>query len=285
MRLYTTTEGIAREEPDGSLALVDLPHPDLGALLRDDERAAATVADAGIRRRVAGPDELDLLAPVVAPGRFVIVGLNYHSHVDEFSEGLGIEADHDVGEPFVFDTPGTPAIGPGAPIVRPPEAPDQVDYEGEVALVIGRPGHDVAPADAWSLVAGLTIVDDVSARDRQAEAMTSGRGIGDAKSFPTFKPLGPCLATADGFDLPLDVGLTTRVNGEVRQDDRTTDMIHPLDELLAHITRQMTLQPGDVICTGSPRGVGMWSGGRFLRSGDVVEITVEGIGTLANPVA
>lgn len=283
MRLYTTEQGLAREEPDGSLAVLDLPHPDVGALLR--RGSVDEAASAGVRSRVAGPDSVDLRAPVLAPGRFVIVGLNYRSHVEELSEGLGIEPSFDVGDPFVFDTPGTPVAGPGDAIVRPVEAPDQVDYEGEVGLVIGQAGRDVRPEDAWSIVAGLTVVNDVSARDLQAEAMTSGEGIGRSKSFPTFKPMGPCVATADGFGPDLDVGIRTLVNGEVRQDSRTTEMLHPLPALLAFITTKVDLQPGDVICTGSPRGVGMWSGGLFLRSGDVVEVSVEGVGTLRNTVA
>jgi 2-keto-4-pentenoate hydratase/2-oxohepta-3-ene-1,7-dioic acid hydratase in catechol pathway len=282
MRLYTTSDGLARQEDDGTLAVLDLPHRDVGALLRHGELADA--AGARVRNRLPGPDEVALRTPVLSPGRFVIVGLNYRSHVDEFAEGMGIEPSYDVGDPFIATIPGTAAIGPGEAIVRPAEAPDQVDYEGEVALVIGRPGRDVQPRDAWSLVAGLTVVNDVSARDVQTAALIAGEGVGRSKSFPTFKPLGPCMATADAFGPDLGLALSTTVNGEVRQDSTTDEMLHPIPDLLAYIASTVGLEPGDVICTGSPRGVGMWSGGLFLRPGDEVAVTVEGVGTLVNPV-
>jgi 2-keto-4-pentenoate hydratase/2-oxohepta-3-ene-1,7-dioic acid hydratase in catechol pathway len=284
MRLFSTDHGIARDEADGTFALLDLRYPDVGELLRHAD--TATAAAAPVLRRMATLDEVAVLAPIVAPGRFVIVGLNFRSHVDEFSEGLQIEPNYDVGDPFVFDLPGSPVCGPGDTIVRPPEAPDQVDYEGEVAVIIGQAASEVSPADAWSLVAGLSAVNDVSARDVQTAAMTSATpGIGGSKSFPTFKPLGPCLTTADRYTADLDVGITTLVNGELRQDGRTTEFLTPLPELLSFISHRMALQPGDVICTGSPRGVGMWTGGRWLQPGDVVAVTVEGVGTLTNSVA
>lgn len=284
MRLYTTDRGLAREEPDGSYALLDAGLADVGDLLR-----AGPVGDAarlGASARVEGLDGLRVRAPVLSPGRFVIVGLNYRSHVDEFSEGLGIEPDYEVGDPLVFEVPGTAVCGPGDAIVRPAEAPDQVDYEGEVALVVGRAARQVSPGDAWDHIAGLTAVNDVSARDVQSAAMTSAKpGIGGSKGFPTFKPLGPCLATADGFGPDLDVGITTHVNGELRQDGRTTELLTPVPELVSFISHRMDLAPGDVICTGSPRGVGMWAGGIWLQPGDTVDITVEGVGTLRNTVA
>lgn len=283
MRLYTTDRGLAREEPDGSLAVLDLPHEDVGSLLRDGSIDDAV--EAGARERVA-LGEVTLRAPVLAPGRFVIVGLNYRSHVDEFAEGIGIEPNYDVGTPFVFEVAGDSVCGPADTIVRPVDAPDQVDYEGEVAVVIGRRADHIDAADAWAHVAGLSVVNDVSARDVQTAAMRAKPpGIGGSKSFPTFKPLGPCLATADAFDAQLDVGVTTKVNGELRQDGRTTEFLTPLSDLLAFISTRMVLEPGDVICTGSPRGVGMWLGGKFLVAGDVVEVEVEGVGVLRNTVA
>jgi 2-keto-4-pentenoate hydratase/2-oxohepta-3-ene-1,7-dioic acid hydratase in catechol pathway len=155
--------------------------------------------------------------------------------------------------------------------------------------VIGRTARRVAVEDAWACVAGLTVCNDVSARDVQQRAMfgDSTVSIAGAKSFDTFKPLGPCLVTADEFSEPLDLHLRTWVNGELRQDARTTEFVYQISELISWVSQRMTLEPGDVLATGSPQGVGQFApnGGVFLRPGDVVEIEVERIGRLRNTVA
>lgn len=284
MKLYTTDHGIAREDRPGVLSLLDLPERELGALLRgrglEAARQARVTAEAAI-------GSVRVLAPVLRPGKVPIIGLNYRSHAEEVLEVMklfGREATMPT-EPNFHLTPGSSVIGTGDPIVLPPVAATMVDYEGEIAAVIGRAATRVPVGEAWSCIAGLTVANDVSARDIQRRAMVGDVtvSVGQAKSLDTFKPLGPCLVTIDEFTEPLDLGLRTVVNGELRQDARTTEFVHQISELVAHVSQYFTLEPGDVLLTGSPRGVGQFSG-TFLAPGDVIEITVDRIGTLVNHV-
>ena len=283
MRLYNTDRGPAREDEPGVLSLVDLP--DLGQVVRDgglDRIESAPCVD-----RVSLADAR-LFAPARRPGKVIIVGLNYSSHAQEALARFAAMGMRDMQLPTVpnFYIAAASAIsGPGSPLRLPQVAPAQVDYEGEVAIVIGRDGSDINTFDAWKHVAGLTIVNDVSARDIQQRAMTGDptATVATAKSFDTFKPLGPCLVTADEFGEPLDLRIRTRVNNELRQDDRTSSFIHRIPDLIAYLSRYHVLQAGDVICTGTPAGAGLFSE-RFLSPGDVVEVEVEGIGVLTNPV-
>ncbi len=284
MRLYTTDRGIAREDDPGELTLLDLAERDLGELLRT--RGLAAVASAEVRDRVPLA-AVDVLAPVRRPGKVPIIGLNYRSHAEEVlavMKRFGREMPTPT-EPHFHLTPGSSVIGPGQPIVLPERAPAMVDYEGEIAAVIGTVASRVTPSQAWSHLAGLTVGNDVSARDIQHRAMGGDVtvSVGQAKGFDTFKPLGPCLVTADEFSEPLDLRLRTVVNGEVRQDARTTELIHQISELISYVSHYCTLEPGDVLMTGSPQGVGQFSG-TFLAPGDVVDISVERIGTLTNHV-
>ena len=204
-----------------------------------------------------------LLAPVVPP-KVVAVGRNYSEHAKE----LGNEPP---SEPIIFLKPPTAVLAPGGTIVRPPQS-QRVDYECELAIVIGRRARNVARAQWRDYVTGFTCANDVTARDLQKKDVQFTRG----KSFDTFLPLGPCIET----DLePADLSLTTRVNDEVKQNGRTSLMIFPCDFLIEFITAIMTLEPGDVILTGTPAGVGP------LVAGDRVEVEVEGIGVLRNVVA
>ncbi|GAB3565300.1 fumarylacetoacetate hydrolase family protein [Amycolatopsis endophytica] len=273
MHLYRTSRGLARRDGD-DLLLLDLPYPDVAALCRAGVDQAST---APVLARVM-VDEVELLAPVERPCRIVVVGLNYRSHAAE--TGAEIPA-----EPTYFCVDGGPTAGPGDPIVLPPAAPDFVDYEGEVGVVIGRAAYRVPVGEAWKFVGGLTCVNDVSARDLQAAAFgePGSPGLGLSKALDTFKPLGPAVVTTDSFSSPLDLRVTTSVNGEIRQRSSTADLIFDIPQLVSTISRMVTLLPGDVICTGTPSGVGAATG-RFLRSGDVVEVDVEGIGTLRNHV-
>ncbi|MET9657712.1 fumarylacetoacetate hydrolase family protein [Streptomyces sp. NPDC006510] len=285
MRLYSTDQGIAREDRPGELSVLDLPFDELGALLRGPGVEAARSAKA-VRRVALG--EARVLAPVRRPGKVLIVGLNYRSHAEEVLEmlaAMGKSLAELPKEPNFQVVAGSAVIAPSDPIVLPAVAAAEVDYEGEVAAVIGRAATDVAVADARKHLAGLTVVNDVSARDIQHRAMSGDptASIGVSKSFDTFKPLGPCLVTEDEFDGAFDLRIRTRVNDELRQDDRTGSLIHGLPELISFLSRYQTLEPGDVICTGSPRGAGIFSG-RFLRPGDLVEVEVEGIGSLRSKV-
>ncbi|WP_100461653.1 fumarylacetoacetate hydrolase family protein [Mycobacteroides abscessus] len=285
MRLYTTDRGIARQGADGHFSLLDLPFDDIGALLRysDTDTAARALAS-----RVVASDHVSLAPVILRPGKILAVGLNYLSHAEEALEKFASIGRRDVqlpAEPNIQIVAGSAVQADGRPMMLPVATPHHVDYEGELAVVIGRAGFAIRTDQAWGHVAGLSIINDVSARDIQQRAYTGdpAASIGIAKSFDTFKPLGPCLVTADEFTEKVDLRLQTRVNGDLRQDDRTGNLIHSIPELIAYISRYHTLEPGDVIATGSPRGAGQFTD-RYLRPGDVVEISIEHLGTLTNSV-
>ena len=209
------------------------------------------------------PDGARIVAPVT-PTKIVCIGRNYADHAKE----LGNEAPP---EPIIFLKPPSAVLDPEATIVR-PAVSQRVDFEGELAIVIGREAKEVKAARWRDYVLGFTCANDVTARDLQKKDVQFTRG----KGFDTFCPIGPHLETE------LDVSalrVTTRVNGQTRQDGSTAQMIFPCGELVEFITTVMTLLPGDVILTGTPAGVGPLSGG------DVVEVEVEGIGVLRNHVA
>ncbi len=206
----------------------------------------------------------DLLAPVT-PGKIVCVGRNYRDHARE----LGNEVPR---EPLLFFKPVSALLEPGG-VVRMPEVAERVDFEGELALVVGRRARKLRPTDDWRAhIRGYTLANDVSARDLQKKDGQWTR----AKGFDTFCPVGPLVS--DEID-PENVTLETRVNGELRQHGSTRDFIFPINELLSYITATMTLEPGDLVLTGTPAGVGP------LQAGDVVEISVPGLGTLSNAFA
>jgi 2-keto-4-pentenoate hydratase/2-oxohepta-3-ene-1,7-dioic acid hydratase in catechol pathway len=209
------------------------------------------------------PAGVRLLPPVV-PSKIVCIGRNYADHARE----LGNEPP---AEPVIFLKPPSAVVGPEETIVRPSQS-ERVDFEGELAMIIGKPARNVPAADWRGYVAGFTCANDVTARDLQKKDVQFTRG----KSFDTFLPLGPCLVP--DVD-PAALRISTRVNGEVRQDGNTRQMIFGCDRILEFISGVMTLYPGDVILTGTPAGVGP------MNEGDVVEVEIEGIGTLRNVVA
>jgi 2-keto-4-pentenoate hydratase/2-oxohepta-3-ene-1,7-dioic acid hydratase in catechol pathway len=218
-------------------------------------------------------DQVKLLHPVV-PGKLIGIGLNYRSHAEESQ--LDIPS-----VPVVFAKFGSSLAGHGAEIVIPREE-TRPDYEGEVAVVIGQGVYRADPDEARAAVGGIAAINDVSGRRAQLETPLRQFTLG--KSFDTFSPLGPCIASAEGVDLA-DVDLRTTVSGEVMQDANTHDLIFSVVELIEYISAGVTLEPGDVIATGTPSGVGdSRSPKRYLREGDTVEIYVEGVGTLSNPV-
>lgn len=210
-------------------------------------------------------DDVQLLAPVEAP-RIIGVGLNYAEHAREVGKELPTE-------PMLFMKPSTTAIGPDEAIIYPRQGKN-VHYEAELAVVIGSPARRVSKAKALDHVLGYTCGNDVSERVIQfAEMQTGTMLIG--KGFDTFCPLGPCITT----DLdPGNLQVQARLNGEVKQNERTSDLIFSVAELISYISAAFTMLPGDVIMTGTPSGVGPFA------PGDVVEIEVEGIGILRNPV-
>ncbi len=219
------------------------------------------------------PVEAFRVDPVVHGPRSVwAVGLNYRDHASETGQDIP-------PAPALFTKSPGALIAHGAPIIVPPHV-EQPDYEGEVAVVIGRDARDVDEADALDFVAGVTIAHDVSARDHQ---FVTGQ-FSWSKSFDTFCPLGPVLVTLDEVDV-FDLPIETRLNGEVVQSSTTTHLAYSIPRLVAWITQGLTLLAGDVILTGTPAGVGAARDPqRFLEDGDVVEISVAGIGTLRNPV-
>jgi 2-keto-4-pentenoate hydratase/2-oxohepta-3-ene-1,7-dioic acid hydratase in catechol pathway len=218
-----------------------------------------------------------ILAPVV-PSAILAIGLNYHQHAEE--TGLKIPE-----YPVLFmKNPGA-VTNPGDPILLHPScmAPPEVDYEVELAVVIGKTAKDVTAAEAPGYVFGYTVANDVSARRWQG-ARGSGQWV-RGKSFDTFCPLGPELVTADELVDPQDLRLTCVLNGQIMQDANTSDMIFPVAELVSFLSTGTTLLPGTVILTGTPSGVGyIREPPVFLMPGDTVDMTVEGIGTLSNPV-
>jgi 2-keto-4-pentenoate hydratase/2-oxohepta-3-ene-1,7-dioic acid hydratase in catechol pathway len=206
--------------------------------------------------------DLKLLPPCL-PSKVVALGVNYRSHSDEM--------DHSIpAEPLIFIKPSTSVIGPEAKIVYPASS-ERVDYEGELGVVIKSVTRHVSKEEARDCILGYTCVNDVTARDLQAKDKQWTR----AKSFDTFCPIGPCIETEiDPFNLLLE----TWLNGEIRQQARTSQLIYPVFELVSFISHVMTLLPGDVIATGTPGGIGP------MQPGDTVEVKIEGIGTLRNYV-
>jgi 2-keto-4-pentenoate hydratase/2-oxohepta-3-ene-1,7-dioic acid hydratase in catechol pathway len=219
---------------------------------------------------------LELLAPV-EPRTIYAIGLNYRKHAEE--TGAQIPE-----KPIVFMKSPTAVQNPGGPIVLPRHLrSDQVDYECELAVVIGYTCKNVPRAEAMNYVLGYTIANDVSARDWQKQ--WGGSQWCRGKTFDTFCPLGPALATPSLIRNPNDLAIRTRVNGVTLQESNTRDMIFPVDQLIEFLSGSTTLEPGTVILTGTPEGVGM---GRkpplYLKPGDVVEVEIDGIGVLRNPV-
>lgn len=207
-------------------------------------------------------DDVRLLAPVIPRSKVIGIGRNYAAHAAE----LGNETP---AEPLMFLIPNTAVVGPDDPVVMPPQSQD-VHFEGELAVVIGRLCRNITADEARQVVLGYTCANDVTARDLQQSDGQWAR----AKGFDTFCPLGPWIET----DLdPSDLRVRTRVDGETRQDGTTADMVVGVFDLIAYASQAFTLLPGDVILTGTPEGVGP------VTAGQRVEVEIEGIGTLANP--
>jgi acylpyruvate hydrolase len=212
--------------------------------------------------------------PVLHPGKILAVGLNYAAHA---SEGGRKPPER----PLIFSKNVTALIGPGDSI-RLPRISDKVDYEGELAVIIGKEGRSIALSNAYEHIAGYTIMNDVTARDLQRSESQWAR----AKGLDTFAPCGPWLVTTDEITDPHSLDISLRVNGETRQQSLTSDLIFKIPYLIEFISEDLTLRPGDIISTGTPSGVGAYmTPPVFLKRGDIIEISISGIGVLRNLVA
>ncbi len=226
-----------------------------------------------------------LLAPIVPERNLFCVGKNYRAHAKEFA-GSGFEAGAVKGAeideyPAIFTKPPSTVIGPNDTVDLHSHVTSAVDYEAELAVVIGKAGRDIPREAAYDHVFGYTIVNDVTARDRQRNHKQWFMG----KALDTFCPMGPWIATADEVDAA-DLDVECRVNGEVRQSANTRDLIFDIPTLIATLSAGLALRPGDLIATGTPAGVGIgFSPPRFLKAGDEVSITIPGLGTLTNRFA
>jgi 2-keto-4-pentenoate hydratase/2-oxohepta-3-ene-1,7-dioic acid hydratase in catechol pathway len=280
MRLVTyehdssTAPGVLVEDRIVPLALLGEQARSVRALLSgaDADALAALgqrAADAGEGIALA---DVRLRAPVPGPEKIICIGLNYRDHAEETGQEIP-------QAPMWFAKFAGSLIGSGEEIVLPRAHPEYVDYEAEMALVIGRTARNVAEADALSHIAGAMPLNDVSARDLQWQnpLWTSGKAI------DTFAPCGPALVTLDEIGDLGALGLRTRIDGDVVQEGTTANLIFGPAELVAWLSRTLTLVPGDIIATGTPAGVGAPKG-IFLRDGSVVEVEVDRIGTLSNPV-
>ncbi len=280
MRLLTYDDGsgprvgIQLEQELVPVAALGAPASSLRGLLHalDADGLAELGARASEAERRVALTDVRLLAPVPDPEKIICLGLNYSDHAAEAGQEIP-------AAPMWFAKFANSLIGSGEPILLPPAHADHVDYEAELAVVIGRAALRVSAERALEHVAGAMPFDDVTARDLQFRnpLWTSGKAI------DTFAPCGPALVTLDEIDDLQALTMCTRVNGETLQQGTTANQIFGVAEVIAWLSRTMTLLPGDVIATGTPAGVGA-SQGRFLRAGDTVEIEVEGLGALTNPV-
>lgn len=275
-RYVSTPGGLGRLEGD-TIALLDIA----ACTLDEAFRAGASPADlasAGTSESIALA-AAELRPPVRLPGRLWAIGFAYAEHKAEVANVSDDE------EPYALLKAASSITGPGAPIRLPRLAPDKVDYEGEVAVVIGREGYHISEPAAWDHVMGFTAANDVSARDVQKQGLYNA-GHPDppkAKSFDTFTPLGPSVCTLDEYDDPSDIELRTTVDGVERQRARTSQLIFSIPRIVSFVSRFGTLHPGDVILTGTPAGVGH-PDNRFLAPGSTIQVEVEGAGVLENTV-
>lgn len=243
-------------------------HDPMEAWLQLDELhlAASAIATSQPDGHVS---DADLRPPIPAPRSVFAVGLNYRSHAEE--------SDMDLPKaPLVFTKFPSCLVGPSDPVIL---GGTTDDYEAELVVVIGLGGRDISPSDAWGHVGGLTVGQDISDRTLQFAATPAHFDLG--KSRDTYGPIGPVVVSTDTFATPGDLRITCDINGERRQDDRTSNLVFGIPDLISYLSGILTLSPGDLIFTGTPEGVGAASL-RFLVDGDVISTTIEDIGTLTN---
>lgn len=239
------------------------------------ERLLKNAAESEVKRASVQLRSVTLLAPIVFPPKIICLGLNYKDHIKE-------QRAETPDEPIIFIKPHTTIIGPKENIIK-PNFVKKLDYEGELTIVMGRKAKNVSISEAKDYIFGYTILNDVSARDFQFKDKQWTRG----KGFDTFAPTGPCITTANQLKNTANLHIATWVNKELRQNSSTRNMVFNVYEIVHQISRVMTLEPCDIIATGTPKGVGfaLKPHPKFLKQGDVVKIEIEGIGVLQNTVA
>jgi 2-keto-4-pentenoate hydratase/2-oxohepta-3-ene-1,7-dioic acid hydratase in catechol pathway len=283
MRLLTvlTEQGPrACGEFEGSYVDINLADPSLPnsvkgilALGPDGVARAALALQSGTEKH--DPSKVTLLAPVPDPAKIVCLGLNYRDHAAESKMDVPTE-------PILFSKYATTLIGHKASIVLPPSS-TEVDYEAELVVVIGLGGRAIPREKAMEHVGGYAVGHDVSARDWQLGK--PGKQWMAGKTFDTFAPVGPFVVTADEVPDPQNLGIRLRLNGKTMQDSNTNQLVFPVDEIVSYLSKIFTLEPGDLIFTGTPPGVGMaMKPPVWLQPGDIVEVEIDGLGTLRNPV-
>lgn len=261
---------------DAGSALLSLIEGGSSALAEWNNRSASA-------ERVA-MSEVKLVAPTVSRRSAIIcVGKNYHAHAKEFFDsGFDSSTKEEVpSQPVIFAKAGSCVVGEGDQVRASLDPTGTVDYEGELAVVIGKRAHRISRENAFDVVFGYTICNDVTSRELQKRHNQWLVG----KSLDTFGPLGPWIVTADEVPDVAEMELVTRINGEVRQQAQVRDLIFDIPTLIETLTATMTLQPGDIIATGTPAGVGIgFQPPKYLKPGDRMEVSISGIGTLSNPV-
>lgn len=283
---FAKATGHALDFPATTELLAFLP-PDGPGFAPARELAAWAESQSDLSRIALDPAKVRLLVPVPHPSKIFLLAGNYADHI---REGGGIAAERAETFPYVFmKPPSTTLTHPGRPIKLPAAAPDAVDWELELAVVIGRRAKNVTEADALNHVAGYTVLNDISQRRYRPNPGRKKREK-DAffdwlhgKWFDTFAPCGPCLTSADAIPHPQTLRMKLELNGAVRQDATTAQQIFPVAAIIEFISRMVTLEPGDIISTGTPAGVGSTTG-TFLKPGDVMRGWIERIGTLLTPV-
>jgi 2-keto-4-pentenoate hydratase/2-oxohepta-3-ene-1,7-dioic acid hydratase in catechol pathway len=263
------------------------PVSTLQALIDAGDEAAARVHDLALRAKVAGAAcrataETRPQAPLPLPRRNILcLGKNYLEHVREVGAKMQVSGDVPA-KPIIFTKATTAVIGPGDSIPAWQNLTQKLDYEAELALIIGRGGMNIPAEDAWSHVFGYTAINDISARDLQKDHMQWFR----AKSLDGFAPMGPCVVHRSAMPAPADITVKCFVNGEQRQSATFDQLIFAVPEIIAVLSCGMSLLPGDIIATGTPAGVGMgFRPPKYLRPGDEVVVDITGVGELRNPVA
>ena len=276
--LYDGKEAVGALDADGT-AVRFLPFTDMNTLIEAPREQLLAAAEAA--QDALPLSAVTLLAPIPRPRQDIIcLGMNYRDHL---TEAANYDSAFAKERPVTvyFSKRVSQAVAPEGFIERHADLTNRLDYENELAVIIGKSAKNVKAADAADYIFGYTIVNDVSAR----EVQTSHKQFYFGKSLDGFTPMGPCITTADEIAFPPALTLTTRVNGELRQNSNTELLLNSIAEIIQELSSGMTLLPGTIIATGTPAGVGMgFDPPKFLKSGDVVECSIEGIGTLRNTV-